>query len=834
MPDFGPAVEAVIPKIAGMWHALVTPELGQVGERSAATVLADAAERGPGVKELAPKTPYLGVPETRAASRTTAAPTSKVGDGIRAAKRFAGALIHPAPDLPRDLQDTLLEGSNAQANAGMRATYDIRNALAPLADDPTRTQHLWDYLKANDITEQGLRDETPTVLGRPLHEWGDTRDRLQSVIDADPKLAQAVENMRQLREDKYQDMVDRGWAKPESELPGYSPRSRIGATAWGFGNHTSAYTDKPLGAQRARGESDLPIEGDLLKVWQRELTHHYTKAAGEEMFSKLANDPSINVSEHFGPGDHIPPGFKEWAPEPGQPGHKVLDKETQAQLDHMGLIGGKTTYRGGHVFPEAVTRALENFKTPPLNGWEKTAAKGVGAFTKGVTTYNPANAVLHLTSDYPMALLGLPGEKSHALGVMRFTPMGYKVADRVMFGGDTHVTIHGPDGRPMTFDAGEAAMRAGFSKSTFQNTVDGHQVDRLIAGHVPAEHLVSSHGLGAGLDLIARKRLAIELGPRIAAGLEALARTGDMKEFGRIGREITLNYGAGAPALAKMPLARLMSPFIQFMGLASKRTLGLVTTKGSRGRTLAMLAAVPTMTMMWNTQNAAYEKVENSLPEFERGGMHIIAPDPHDHSKPLLDETGKPVVLRCRFDVPEDMAKLVGLGNLPSRIRRVVKGVDKPEQLLKDAGGGALEQLADLAVVPGIANQILKGESPSGRKLTGIDRVLPASPALKLARETYIGAVNDGPRGALSRAAEELTGTKFTSVRRKGSAVLDADLMERSRAIKDLTLQYKVLIANHDYARAAEIHSQIQPAVDDLDQLVKARYPKDNARGGEK
>src|SRR5574339_283609 len=134
----------------------------------------------------------------------------------------------------------------------------------------------------------------------------------------------------------------------------------------------------------------------------------------------------------------------------------------------------------------------------------------------------------------------------------------------------------------------------------------------------------------------------------MATRLQALQRTGSTAEFGRAARIGTLPYGAGAPANVRNATARFLAPFMQFMGLATNRVVEMVGTNGSRTRILAGLTAVPTATMMWNMQNEEFQRVEDSMPEYERDQMHVIIPDPTDPTKPALDRNGKPIVMRLR------------------------------------------------------------------------------------------------------------------------------------------------------------------------------------------
>jgi hypothetical protein len=277
-------------------------------------------------------------------------------------------------------------------------------------------------------------------------------------------------------------------------------------------------------------------------------------------------------------------------------------------------------------------------------------------------------------------MMGMPGEKADPVGFLRFYGHGMKAAKAYVNGSRYEMKING-----QTIDVTDLVAREGVGDATFQKFLSGFKTSPELARYLPTE--AEKAGLGGGvLRGLENSRATVELTPRIAAGLAAFEKTGRVGEFGRVGRNITLNFSGGRPMAAEIPLVKFISPFITFTGLAADRTLKLLGTEGSRARTIASLVAFPTAATAWNNHNDEFRAIEQSITERDRDQMHIIVSEWDDINKPLRDKDGSPVVLRLRYFIPEEMAKMVGLGNLVGRVQnRVNDGDNYPIAFVKES-----------------------------------------------------------------------------------------------------------------------------------------------------
>jgi hypothetical protein len=802
------------------------PELADRGTAAAPTILKTAMDAMKAPAQRAESIPFAGLPSSKAAVRATMAPRPGVmeafrnGDvtplveGVQKLKRNFASVFRADPGVPQDVQIKMQNGRGRVMAASDNADLDLRDALHPIQTDPkAQATLLNDYMvEADNVATAYQQRQERLPDGRTAEEANTNLALLQGALERDPELKLAHENIRGVLNTVFDDMVHRGYIMPDRMRTDYTPRRMLTQVAEGLATYRGqdAGADK-LGETFGRSSSIKGMrETNVLDLLRHHLGDYYRKVAEDEMLTGILDDQTLNLSQHFNQGDVIPPGLTAWTPGPGMPGYGIKTKEGHF-LDGLmdGLNGDPTKYRGGYIVPSQLADALNTFHGQKMDALQK-GIYGVGsAWARQMTVYNVANLTLNMISDLPVALMGEPGQPSRALGIIRFLPQAIREVTQGMTGHDSQI-----------FDM---ARREGLTEmASTVSTADGRPQSMDFTRFDPdAQALGPVQTLK---DSMRRMRQGVETVPRIAAGLEALSRTGSFKEFGRVGRVSTLPYGAGSPALTRYPGLRFLTPFITWLGLASDRVFKLAATKGSQGRLLMGMAAVPTATMMWNYQNDDFQKVENALPDFERNQTHIIVPSPSDPSKPHKDKFGKPVVLRFRYWVPEEIARTYGMGNLPSRIRRVAAGRSTFGQELgrvpKDIMSGVTSQIGAVGALIALGdskNKFTGQEEPFSQKLWNL------LPVARTAHEVYRGAVNAGPTEAVKRGVEELSGARFAAVTRKGRNAFDADLAEAQRHITDAKMQYRSALVKGDREKAQVARARMMSAVKDLQRVSKAR-----------
>lgn len=822
MSILGSLTDAVV---KGLGAAL--PEAAARGTEDNPAILKAALDNMPKPVERAKSVPFAGLPSSQSAVRATATPRvgymealrngdpSPIINGIQDLKRNIGSFFRADPGVPSDVQVKFRSGRAHAMAAQENADLDLRDALHPIQTDPkAQATLLNDYMVESDnvaTAHQQNMDRLPD--GRTVQEAATNLSLLDAAVQRDPELKLAHDNVRGVLNNVFDDMVQRGYVMPDRYRGDYTPRRMLTQIADGLSTYRGQAAGAPqlsesFGRSTAVGGNR---ETNVLDLLRAHLGDYYRKVSEDEMVQSILDDPTLNFTEKFQHGDVIPPDLAVYRPGPGMPGYGVKEDDghfMDGLLD--GLQADPTKYRGGFVVPKQLKLALETFHPQKATPLEKGVYTTGQAWARQMTVYNPANTFLNLISDYPVALLGEPGAPSRAMGVMRFTPEAIREVAKGMTGQESAL-----------FDM---ARRQGLTETTHTVTVNGRPANMDFTRFDPDAGPVSPKETLK--DTMRRLRQGVELVPRVAAGMEALARTGSLSEFGRTGRNSTLPYGAGAPAATRYPGLRFLAPFIQFVGLATDRVFQLATTKGSQGRILGGMLAVPTAAMMWNNQNDDYKKIENAIPDHEAGSMHIIVPDLHDPSKPRYDKFGKPVVMRFRYWVPEEIAKTWGLGNLPTRALRVAEGrstIGKElARIPKDALSGVAGQLGAVGSLIALAdpkNKFTGQDEPFSEKLWSL------LPNMRTAHEIQRGYINGGPEEAAKRGAEELAGVRFTSIARKGPAVMDADLVAAKQSVQDAKAAFRSALLKGDTAKKNDARVAMDHALNDLRRIgaVKAK-----------
>lgn len=767
------------------------------GTEAAPKLLTDALAQGSPITQRAPNVPFLGEPATQPTVRATLSPP--VNDPIGTLKTLAKGFVDRDPEVTtsvlrsNDLSEKLYEGAWRHEAAPTIADRDVASWFAPLQRDPVpQAQLVHDYMITLDEVAQAQRRGADNIKGIPLPVWQASADRLQSAVEADPEVAATVRNVRDNLDGMFQDMAQRGWIDPKRYLDDYTPIRRINAMLDGLAHFTGedpqGLRSRILSAQQKRGTSTAVRETDLLDLLRRHRAEYLSKIAMHEAFLDIISDPTVNFTEQFYGKADLPKGLAVYRPGAGMFGSTAKTTEGYLFDSHLRAIDSKGKLAaGGYVLPEKLVSALNEFNKRNLSGTESQWAKAQGALARWLTVYNPANTQVNRASDLLVAMFFPEQGQAHPLGVLRW--MGKATAasyDSAFRGKPNYVTLHG-----RTVDLGDLAVREGLTTGTIQHDVGGERMPSELLHLSPEAQALHDKWFGNIFKTMEADRLATEMAPRIAAGLEAVERTGDWSQFGKVGRDITFRYGAGAPRVSKLPILKAMAPFLQFQGLATQRMLHTWGAKGMEPKVrLALgLVAVPLAIHAWNTQNDNYKQAELALPEYERNQMHIWMPDGNDPSKPRLDVDGKPVALRFRLWVPDQVAQNIGLGNAAPRMKRVLEGRDTPMQFLQQSAKMSSESISSNLVIPSIVSTLLTGKTPQGTEAKGFDRVERVIPMARIAGDTYRATKNYGLTQGTLKFLGDITGMRPANVKHRGTGLLDAQVEEAKKAVRDAQAQ---------------------------------------------
>jgi hypothetical protein len=811
------------------------PELAERGTAEAPTILERA--RLAGARDIGQRgktTPFLGEAETLEKARATKHfepwTLDRVVQGLRTG---LGSLFMAEPGVDKGTRKLAFKTRAFAAASKDRTDLMLRDSVFHhLKSSPEeQMNHLGDFMYFADEVANAGENASKTPSGIPMDIAKKSLSAYVDKVQKDPELQEAHKALRGVLDQTFDDMVNRGYIIPQRRRADYTPVQMLEEIATGLAEMrgVEAIGGKTFRGTIARGARHGHRETNILELTRNYISEYARKVAEDDMVVQLLNDPTLNFTNKFKPGDSIPQGLAVYRPGPGMPGYGRKELEQHFYEGFSKGVNEKSkNYMGGFVMPENVVKMLDEFRPKDADNPMYTAGQ---FWARQMTVYNPRNTVMNMLSDFPLALMGLPGEKAQPLGVIRFAPGAYKEAFKGAFGKESKL-----------FDAARAE---GLTSGTVLHSVEGRPGSLDFSRFQSAEAKPPMRDQAA--DFLRRTRLAVEAGPRIAAGQAAAEAAGEavpnklltledvlhntnLNEFGRVGREITLPYGAGAPKATRYAVGRFIAPFMQFLGLSAARTAELVGTKGSQVRGLGALA-IPTMgAMMWNNQDDEFKKIEHSLPDWERNQLHFIVKDP-DTGKPYRDRTGKPVVLRFQYWVPEQVANTFGVGNFPSRVKRVFEGRDTwrilGESVLKQIPENAVNQIGP---VRSLIELGLQKNIQTGQEKPFTEAVWSMAPVTRAFAETIYGFRNGGPQEALKRAAEEFGGLSVAYVNRKGKAVMDADLMDAQRKINDARKEFRKYKLRKDEARAADAKAKMMKAIDDLKRVAKARAKESKER----
>lgn len=827
MPNISDIIRTASEAMRAFKEPTGLPPIEARGTPKLPVLLERARAKGVPVTSRAPGVPFHGAPETEQAVRTTAKP--RLENPVATLKLLAKSFVDRDPELTtsvlrdNDLSTKMYEGAWRAEAAPHIADRDIAALLSPMKNDPVNQfQLLNDYFITMDELSQATKRKSDKIYDVGIDIWQKSADMLQKKVEADPQVAEAVRNVRDHVDSQWQELVDLGWIDPKRRLENYTPLRRINAMFEGMAQFTGedpqALKMRVLSQQKRRTVSFGPRETDLISLLRQHRTEFLAKRAKHEAFLDFVTDPTLNFTEQM-IGKELPEDLAVYRPGAGAFGSTAKTADGKFLNAYLKAVDPEGKYAvGGYVFPKKLVSALNEFDARNLVGTEATVARAQGALGKWLTVYNPVNTNVNRGGDLFVAMFYPETGKAQPLGILKWYGKATKIAYDTAFGKQRHIVeLHGKK-----VDIGDLAVREGLTTGTIQHQVGGELMPTDFLQYTPEARDLHQKWFQNILGFFEADRLATELSPRIAAGLEAVERTGDWSQFGKVGREITFRYGAGGPRLTKLPLVKAMAPFLMYQGLATQRFLHTLGAKGlePKARLAIGLIAIPWAINKWNNQNDNYRQAELSLPDYERNQMHIWMPDFIDPSKPKLAVDGSPVCLRFRLNMPDQVAAFIGLGNLAPRAERVFTGRDTPMQFAKESIKMAGESISGTLVYPQIVQQLMGANSITGKPIEGVSgRVERVAPLARLGATTYRTYKNYGLSEATLKFISEITGMRAANTMHRGTGLYDAQFMEARRAHEDAKARLE-RYKKTDPDKAEQALRDVYTTADELNRLA--------------
>lgn len=812
----------------------VVPEAAARGTAERPAILERALRNAPkegelpaGVREAGKDVPFAGPEKFRQPSRTVpTAERESLANIVDDAKVRIAGLWKAEPGLPKDIGDAFSETRGIEKRIRQQVELELRDdVMKPIAglgkESFAKARRVWDFMVNADRAAQAAAQGLDEVDGIPKK---DLEALVASTWNAlDPVQRDVHERVRRKYDEAFELAIARGFVKPEQRLEAYSPIRRMAMVLNAMfeeRGETGVETEK-LAQFLRRGISGGVRQTDGLTLLTDYLTSIRRRIAQEDLLAQLVADKTIHFTDHpeiatrLATGKPLPPGLSLYELRPGRIGYIKKNPAQQVMdgvLDHMNMPKGRDRGRA-LVFPDRIVKALETY-SPRVPGDDESAIYKLGrAYTRAFTVYNPAVTAVNFASDHVLALSRAVSEggAAQALGFLREWPDAVKSAVGGVF-----------------FDKGgekfERALREGLTSSTYTSEAGGLPVSDILKEfhEAPARSLMQTakEALAFIPDQLAKGRQAVELMPKIAAGEEALRRTGDLSAYGKIGKDITIDF-TKAPAATRNPTFQFMAPFYAFFGAATPYVLEMAKKNGGRNPMLAAIVAVPTTTMLWNYQNEEFAKVERSLPEHEQMNLHVIIADAEGHV--LRDPTGRPVVKRLQYWVPEEVAKMFGLGNLPSRLRQVTEGRVTPSEFASQSGSAAAKQWVGHIMPAKLALEFGMGRSwYSGEEIKRSEALAGAIPQTKMVHNFILGAKSYGLKEQALRTGSEAFGLSQAGLEQRGTASLDAALMDAKRDLQKARLRMRRFLIRQDTAGAQEAMKDMAAARDRLKRVATA------------
>lgn len=717
----------------------------------------------PPIIQRARSIPYYGTEKLKPYIRAQSNEPLTIRERINQAwNHYAGGAYTAEPGATPPVKDAFLAARYSILSAPERADQTIFDRVVSVlqgSKDEVGKKSAWlsDYMAALARVARMKSLEQPGPGMTPLVDWEREAQMLAKPVVGNPDVLQAHNAARGLLDEMFETMVEHGIIERERYRPDYIPFVRLQELAGKLAETSSNTTIGRKLSATLRAQTSMQItKTNVIQLMRDSQEALYRKVAENKLVQTLANDPEVNFTHLFMDNQPLPKGYSRWMVQPGMAGWQGTDALSEGfygaakgAADELGIQDKHVP--GNYVFTTDAVNRLRGFYRHTISPTERTIYKAVNAFSRFLTLYSSTNRVLNQLSDTPMAIMGLPGEKSDLFGFIRFYPKAFVAAYKGAFGKSSPLY--------------KRATTEGLAGATYIRSIGGDFAHSNLEAALAQGEKSFVNPLSKIGELVTRERQAGEAIPRIAAGLAAEARSGNAADFARVGRASTLPYGAGDPLLAREPMGRLLAPFWRWTGLATERMFRLATTEGSRGRTWAALTIPAVAAATWNIQNEEFKKAEYSLPEYLRNTFHIILMNPKTQAV-LRDRNGQPRVWQMRFNVPESVLSFYGLGNLPGRLIDIGSGYTTPGEFLTETSSDLGQNIAGLPAALVTANQVLTGRSSlTGQQMEPLDRIETILPSVNLTAKVLERGQNQGIQAGAAEIPERMVGIKSAGVK---------------------------------------------------------------------
>jgi hypothetical protein len=170
--------------------------------------------------------------------------------------------------------------------------------------------------------------------------------------------------------------------------------------------------------------------------------------------------------------------------------------------------------------------------------------------------------------------------------------------------------------------------------------------------------------------------------------------------------------------------------------------------------------------------------------------------------------------------VPEEVMRMVGLGNLASRVRRVAIGRDTPKQFAGDIVRQIPQTISDMLTMPQILEEVATGKTKGGREMTPLERAARPLPITKIATEAYQRGTDYGPIEGAKGAAEEVIGLRFANVDRRDLTLLDSQVRDALRVRNEAKMALKAAVRNGPPSKVTKAGKELKRAQEELIRIV--------------
>jgi len=794
-----PAISELIGEgLSTALRALTETPIGKAAGQTAE----DLAATPKPIPQNVPEAPFAGSPERQPYIRATAAPEQKtVWDGVQAIKTNVGSAFTAEANAPSYIKN-LFHAARMASDEAQGAADEVLGSRVVSQLDPAQLRMkgrlLSDYAtQASDYADlKSKLEQDPSGAYTGL--GGATIDQVQADLYATTKQVQqhpdvvlAYKAFRNVMDEAFDVMKSRGYVTDEQYRQAYTPLQKLDVTVRELGRLSGEDPGGMLDAMQHRDSVGQLRETSVLKIARKTLGNLYQKIAEDELASNIFNDPTLDRTTQFADGQRLPVGWTRYQPRPGLPGWLGgPEQETVA-----GLMDGFQPNRG-RVIPEDLANRLKTFRpAQPSHPVERSLYRAASQLWRWLTVGNPANLGLNLPSDATTAMIGMPGERSNIAATIQLMPDSYVQAVKGAFGA----------GRNPEYDR---ALQAGLGEATQAQSIMGERIPTKLAEAAGVDQLPQSWYM----TFMQKLRQGTELGPRMAAAranAQRILKEGGTPEqaraeYERVGQAITGDFGAGAPALTRVPIARFAAPFLRFSGFAVERVAKLLTMKGSRARAWTAVLGVPFAAMAWNHQNPEYEQAEYQIPAYDRNRLHFLRPNA-DGSLWRDPKTGQPQAVRFRYFLPEEVLSMFGAGNLPSRLLEVTQGRKGLSDVAGEMADQSFQTVGSQLVPAQVATELATGRNlQTGEPESRVDAARKLVPILEQVNKTARAAEGGDAHAVLATGLSQITGVKPTGMSRA-----DADLLDIESQFRDAKSKLRSALRKQDAAAVNDARAEM-------------------------